>query len=766
LRAQDTTGVGTLAGSVRTDQQEPAPFVTICLTGTTRCELSTEAGEFRFTGIRAGDYRLEVAAPGQPPIVTDPVTVHAGLEVALEVVLPRSQGIEQQVTVVGGATAVPEEIKASNYLVEPRAIIKDAGALQDVSRFLQSLPGVVGGSADFRNDIIVRGGSPLENLFIVDNVEVPNINTFANFASAGGQVSILDPALIRDVTFLTGGYPAPFANRASSVLQIAQREGNRQRFETRATVGFAGAGGIAEGPLGQGRGSWVVSARRSFLDVFTNDLGFGGVPVAYTFNGKVVYDISDRDRIWAVNFSGVDNIRLGRTDDSDEIDEVFNLDIRYRGWRSASGFNWQHVFGNRGVGLLGLTRSSARVRSTVKDLVLNGVTSQPVDVLIDQSPTVFREDSGEDETTAKYDLTLATRRLGKVQTGGSVKLFNVSYDAASPFGSDNPFASSGNTDPFVLDRRLTTPQTAAYAQTTVDATAALNLTAGARVDHYALLDATRVSPRLGARYSLTRTLSAHGSVGTYYQQPPFLFVTVFPDNERLSPLRADHYVGGLRLQPAERTRLSVEVYHKRYTDYPVARDYPQLSFANIGDTFNVRQILFPLVSAGVGRATGIEFYGEHRGSDRWYGQANLAFSRARHAGLDGILRPGSFDYPVVFNATGGIRLNAKWELAGRIAYLSGRPYTPFDEATSQWQRRGVYDLDRVNGVRAPFYFRADLRVDRTFTVGGQPLLVFLGVQNITNRRNFTQAVWNRGINAVDPSDSLGLFPLVGMEWRF
>ena len=95
---------------------------------------------------------------------------------------------------------------------------------------MQSLPGVVIGTNDFRNDIIVRGGSPLENLFIVDNIEIPNINTFANFASAGGTVSILDAELIQDVTFLTGGYPAPYINRTSSVLQVTQREGNRQDF--------------------------------------------------------------------------------------------------------------------------------------------------------------------------------------------------------------------------------------------------------------------------------------------------------------------------------------------------------------------------------------------------------------------------------------------------------------------------------------------------------------------------------------------------------
>ena len=245
-------------------------------------------------------------------------------------------------TVTAPAYRAPEEVKNSGYLVTPREVLKNAGALQDVSRYVQSLPGVAIGTNDFRNDIIVRGGSPLENLFIVDNIEIPNINSFANFASAGGTVSILDAQLLEDVTFLTGGYPAPYINRTSSVLQVTQREGSRDGFRGWTTLGFAGAGAIVEGPVDGGKGSWIVSARRSFLDLFTEDIGVGGVPVLYTLNGKVVYDLTPRDRLWVVNLTGVDNIRLGYREGQEESDgELSTLDIRYDGWRSATGFNWQ-----------------------------------------------------------------------------------------------------------------------------------------------------------------------------------------------------------------------------------------------------------------------------------------------------------------------------------------------------------------------------------------------------------------------------------------
>ena len=191
-----------------------------------------------------------------------------------------------------------------------------------------------------------------------------------------------------------------------------------------------------------------------------------------------------------------------------------------------------------------------------------------------------------------------------------------------------------------------------------------------------------------------------------------------------------------------------------------------MSLANIGDTFDVREILFPLTSAGRGDAYGVELFVEKRLTSKVYGQTNLAFSRTRHAALDGVLRPGSFDYPFVFNVTGGYRITPKWEISTRVAVLGGRPYTPYDEAVSAAQYRGVYDLTRVNGERGPAYARIDVRVDRTFTVGGQPLNLFFGVQNLTNRRNFGGYVWNRRTNALDVNEQQGLFPIIGFDWRF
>ncbi len=764
--SQDTSGAGTVSGTVVGAAGVPELAVTVCLVGTMRCALTDERGHFRLADVRPGAYEIELTPPGGPRAGGGTVEVRAGLDTQVTLTLSAPTARRESVTVTASAFVAAEEVKTSGFLIQRAEIQASAGALQDVSRYVQALPGVSPGAVDFRNDLIVRGGSPLENLFIVDNIEIPNINAFANFSSAGGSVGLVDSALLEDVTFLSGGFPAAYGPRVSSVLQIVQREGDRTRLRGRATLGFAGAGTVLEGPLAGGRGSWVVSLRRSFLDLFTSDIGIGGVPVVYTLNGKAVMDFTPRDRVWIATVSGKDRIRLGLTEETEPDEPLGDFDIRYRGWRSANGVNWQRLL-SRGVGLLGITHSVASVNSQVKDLLLNAVPSSgSVEEAVASGPVVFREGSRETETTAKYDLTTYLPGNLKLQTGGSFKLFGLDYDTSAPFGTDSPFAGTPGLNPFALQRAFRTHQIGAYAQVSAQAGARTGLTLGMRVDRFDFLDATRAGPRLGASVRLTGRLTWRASAGRYFQQPPFLFLAAFPQNARLDPLRADHVVTGFSIQSSSRTRFSVEAYHKRYDSYPVSTDFPALSLANVGDTFNTREVLFPMSSEGRGRATGLELMAERKPGGRWYGQANISMARARHAGLDGILRPGSYDSPVIANVDGGVRWPGEWLLTARLAWQGGRPYTPIDAAASVTAGRAVFDRTAVNGERAADYFRIDLRMERTITRGDRALTVFGGVQNATNRRNFAGYYWSRRANTVQFQEQMGIFPLVGLEWRF
>lgn len=225
---------------------------------------------------------------------------------------------------------------------------------------------------------------------------------------------------------------------------------------------------------------------------------------------------------------------------------------------------------------------------------------------------------------------------------------------------------------------------------------------------------------------------------------------------------------GISFDVAATTRASIEAYRKTYSDYPVSTQIPSLSLADVGDTFAVLDTLFPMTSAGRGAATGVELYVDRRRREgsRWNGEANLAFSRARYSGVDGVMRPGSFDYPIVANFNGGFRVASMWTVSARMAYLAGRPFTPVDPVLSGAQRRAVYDLSRVNAERLPDYFRLDVRVDRSFRRGSQAISVFAGVQNVTNRRNVAGPSWDRRNNRLSTSEQRGIFPILGLEWPF
>lgn len=750
--AQDTTGTGSLAGKVLLSESQPAVGAQVCIPQIERCARTEDDGSFRIGDLRPGTYDLEITAPNRPAARQSGIEVRAGLDVQLRILLPSIDALKQEITVSESFFVAQEEVKTSGYVIQGREVYRSAGALQDVSRYVQTLPGVTFGADDFRNDIIVRGGSPLENLYVVDNIEIPNINNFASFASSGGVVSMLDAALIQDVNFLSGGYPAPYINRLSSVLQVSQREGARDQFHGRVTAGFAGAGGILEGPINKGKGSWVVSARRSFLDLFTDDVGFGGVPINYSFNAKVLYDISARDRIWVASVSGVDEVRI-RPDPANEDQQTNQYNINYDGWRTATGFNWQRLFGAKGVGLLGVTHSESNVRSRLEDQLRNGLP-------------VFDDDNTEGETTLKYDLTYYVPVLDRLQAGGSFKLFRLRYRADQPFGFDNPLDPRPNSNPFRLNENYRATQSGAYFQSTRSIGPRLSLTWGGRFDNYRYIGRSRFSPRAGLSYRITDRVSAHASYGLYFQQPFFFFLSNFPVNRGLIPARSEHIVAGATWIVSPTLRVTLEGYQKEYKDYAVSQDYPTFTLANAGDTFAINNYLLPYVSGGRGRARGIEFYVEKRFTDKWYGQFNAAYARSRHAALDGVFRRSSFDSPFIANAVGGYRFNRKWEVSARAVFVDGRPYTPHLEELSFLQNRLILDTRQANALRAPDYFRFDFRVDRTFTVRDKPLLVFFGLQNATNRKNFQGIDWNPYDRRLQTRNQLGLFPLIGLDWRF
>jgi hypothetical protein len=260
--------------------------------------------------------------------------------------------------------------------------------------------------------------------------------------------------------------------------------------------------------------------------------------------------------------------------------------------------------------------------------------------------------------------------------------------------------------------------------------------------------------------------------------PPFLEMTSFPQNHRLKPIRVRQVIAGANLYEGQRGSIGIEAYQKNYSDYPVSTEYPSLSLANMVDTLGQEFIWLPMVSRGSGITRGLELFGQTHLGSHLFAQANVAYARSLFSGLDNVLRPGNFDYPLVVNVAGGYRSGRKYEANFRLEYTSGRPYTPFLLQESFAQNRPIYDLSEINAFRGPFYSRLDFRVSRTFFLGSRRLIAYGGLENAFDRRNFLGYDWMpRDVlmkrckssdinNCISAQDQMGLFPNFGASFVF
>jgi hypothetical protein len=747
---------GALEGTVRDRQtRQPIASATVLVENTPIVAVTDADGRFVLPDLTAGTHVLRVEATGYIVLSQADVLVSPGRSSAIALEIDRaSEHLSETVVVRASAFERPPEVTTSSYGVQYAEIRRSAGAIGDINRFVQALPGVIIAD-DQRNDLVARGGSPSENLTLVDNVEVPNLNHFGSQGTGGGAISMLNTELLADATFLAGGFPAEFGNRLSSVLDIRLREGNRTRTEVEADVNFAGASVVMEGPLGSSdaaKGSWIATVRRSYLDLITNVIDLPAIPETTSYQVKGVYDVNAANKLWVVGIGGRDSI-LFEVDEED-LDEPSLVRVDNRGWRTVTGVNWQTLFGRRGYGILSVAHAANHFAVEARDRQL------------DDRITLLNE-SGERRITLKYDLSLRLGRGWSLKGGGAWNRLHADLAIDQPFGVQNPYSlDPSRVNAVSVHSAFDTAISAGQAQLSGPVAPRLTLTVGGRVDRFSYLEATTVSPRAGLSAEISPTVTATASVGRYYQQPDFVYLSADPINRDLDPMRADHVVAGVSYTPRADLKLSVEAYRKTYARYPVSVEYPTLSLANTGDVFGIGGQLFPMVSAGEGRSRGIELFLHKKLTRGLYGQASYSVSRTEHAALDAVMRRGTFDAPQSLSIIGGYRRGEAWEYSTRFTLASGRPYTPALLEPSEQQNRWISDLTRVNAERLPRYHRLDVRVDRRFSLGPTHTTLFFEAQNIYNRENVARYVWNPKTLAPHAQLQYGFLPIFGVNVEF
>lgn len=672
--------------------------------------------------------------PRNSPLAAGPPSAAAPSGVAAQrsQVFPRVQS-EVQVSATHGQ--LPTNI--TTYHVTSSEVLSSAGTWGDFTRFLQLLPGVVWNN-DITNEMMVRGGSPEENLYVVDGIEVPNINHIAVEGSTGGFTSMLDTSTISSIDFKVGEYDSRYSSRLSSLVDIHTLAGQEAHRSGQVDMGISGGGGFLDQPLGKA-GSLLLSAHRSILNLVTNDIGLNGVPIYTNGLARLDWAPSSHDHIAALSLTGADSIDMTPQPCDDGDTNPFQTE--YGGMRSTDGLVWQHTHSASRLSTLTVSYSAqgqAIGQQEQSTIYLNqpNCMNEPY-----QATSVYQEHTRDGVSTLEYGFQYSHRGW-LLSVGETGRLVASNYKVAQPLGQQSPFNPNPTwTDADNFARNLLTGQTASYAETSAQFGTRWTIIAGAREETFALTGARAFDPRASIGLRLGGHQGLNASFERSAQLAPTIDILSYPGNARLRPLQMQQVSAGAELWTSGAFTANIDAYYKHYFNEPESTEYPSLMLANMVDTLGQQFVWLPLQNGGHGKSQGVELSLRTHWKDRIEVLSSVSYSKTRYAAADGILRPGNFDFPLVGNGMATLRLPGKLFATFRDTYASGRPYTPFDIPESEQQSRGIYDLSRVNALRGPAYNRVDADFHRGFHVHGGLLNIYGGMENALDRANFLGFAW-------------------------
>ncbi|MFA6581436.1 MAG: TonB-dependent receptor, partial [Paludibacter sp.] len=321
---------------------QPLEFAAILIQGTTIGSTTDLDGNFIFTGIEPGFKRLVVKYVGYETTVSPEIQVQGNQTVYVDIPVPESSVQLGEVIVRQNLNVKRIESPISVLCIGVQEIEKSAGANRDVSKVVQALPGV-GATDPNRNDLIVRGGGPSENVFYLDGIEIPVINHFATQGSSGGSVGIINPDFVREINFYTGAFPANRVNALSSVMEIRQKDGSKDRVHTKLSVGASDAALTIDGPIGK-KSTFIVSARQSYLQFLFAAIGLPFLPTYNDFQFKYKIQIDPKNEISFIGIGAIDDMVLntGIANPTESQSYILSYLPTYKQWNYTVGAVYKH----------------------------------------------------------------------------------------------------------------------------------------------------------------------------------------------------------------------------------------------------------------------------------------------------------------------------------------------------------------------------------------------------------------------------------------
>jgi outer membrane receptor for ferrienterochelin and colicin len=710
---------------------EPLPFVNVVVMGKTTGAITDLDGNFQIFGLQPGFIKLSASFVGFKNAISGDIEVSNANVANIEIQMQQSDTEIKEVTVVANPYRKTEESPVSLRSIGVGEIETNPGANRDISKVIQSFPGVASTPA-FRNDVIIRGGGPSESVFYLDGIEVPNINHFATQGASGGPVGILNADFIREVKYYSGAVPSDRGDALSGVLEFTQVDGNSDKLKFKATLGASEVSATFDGPIGE-KTSYIISARRSYLQFLFSALQLPFLPTFNDMQFKVKTKIDQKNELTFIGLGAIDQfaLNLGIKNPNDQQEYILNQIPVNNQWTYTLGSLYKHFHSN---GFLTVALSRNMLNNESYKYLGNDDTNPDNLTLKYKSWEI--ENKLRVENTNRFDTY-------KLTYGANIDLVRYTNDTYQKrFFGGNLFEINYNTDISLIKYGL-------FAQVSRNFLANdLVISLGTRFDANNYSSAMQnpldqFSPRFSVAYNLSDELSLNANFGRYYQLPPYTSLgfkrndVLVNKQNALKYIRADHYIAGIEYRPSQMIQFTLEGFYKGYSNYPFSVN-DSISLANKGADFGVLGDE-EVVSISKGRAYGVELLARINNQKNLNGNISYTLVRSEFEDVKtGNFFPSTWDSRHLLTVFATYKLKKNWSIGGKWRFVGGLPYTPYDLVKSSlvqaWDAQGgpYLDYTKFNTKRfAPFH-QLDFRIDKAFYLKKVTMKFYIDIQNAYN----------------------------------
>ncbi|MEY3781433.1 MAG: hypothetical protein RJA00_1356 [Bacteroidota bacterium] len=635
------------------------------------------------------------------------------------------------------------ESPVSSQKLSIREIERNPGGNRDISKIIQSLPGVIS-VPGFRNDVVIRGGAPSENKFYLDGIEIPIINHFQTQGSTGGPVGLLNVNFIKEVNFYTGAFPVNYANGLSSVLDFRQMDGNANKAKYRFTLGSSDVGFTADGPIGK-KTTYIFSARQSYLQGLFSVLGLPFLPNFIDYQAKVKVKLNEKDDISFLMVGAVDFFRLNLKVNDNITDSVQLKSNKYilgylpvyRQWNYTFGTVYTH-YGTQSKTQYFLSRNM--LNNTSYKYRNNDESSE--------DNRIFTYKSIEEENKLRIENSRTIRKW-KLLAGTGLEYVQFGVDNKAKILIPGAPGTPGTIQDIAFNSQLDLAKYSGFVRAYRNVMGSGTLSFAGRLDgntYNKHMQNVFNQPTASVSASLPTAVNGlflNANIGQFTQLPSYTILGyrnaagALDNLDRVKYIRNRMIAAGLQYNKVKDTRITLEGFYKQYANYPLALN-DSISLGNLGTDFAVVGNE-PVSSVCDGRAYGMEFLVQRRSRSGLYGILAYTLSWSEFSDKNGNAVKSAWDSRHTVSLVGGMKMKRNWELGAKFRLATGRPYTPFDVqrslVKSNWDVKGVAlnDYNRLNSERLGTFSQLDVRVDKVWYFKKSSLNLYMDIQNFLNK---------------------------------